>query len=146
MGSVKLRMQVRTRDYPHESPEAPENKLAREEEEGKDDKPAKGQEEENDDGDDPWAALHRAADGVVKGAGKRRQLRRRRPRSGAGLSGPSSTVFTPEGRFIGSRRPMCGYEMNKTKAKPAKRMRKSMKGAKKREKMARRAARADARA
>lgn len=146
VGWVEVRVQVRTRDYPHESPEAPENILAREEEEGKYDKPARGREEESDDGDDSWAALQRAADGVVKGAGNTQAPETRAPEQLLRPIWPVIDVFTPEGRFVGSRRPLCGYVMNKTKAKPAKRMRKSMKGAKKREKMAKRAARAEARA
>jgi hypothetical protein len=59
---------------------------------------------------------------------------------------PVIDVFTPEGRFIGSRQPLNLYLLNKARTEPAKRLRRSMKGAKKREKMAKRAARAAERA
>jgi hypothetical protein len=57
-------------------------------------------------------------------------------------------VFTPEGRFIGSRAPMNGWMMNKPRllGKHKKMPRRSMKGAKKREKLAKRAANAMAKA
>ncbi|KAL1881100.1 hypothetical protein VTK73DRAFT_4777 [Phialemonium thermophilum] len=52
---------------------------------------------------------------------------------------PVIDVYTPEGKFVSSRKPMNGYLLNKPKMKSSKRPRQSMKGAKKREKLARRA-------
>lgn len=122
VGWVEIAAQVRRRDYPHASPD----------DEGS--TPAKEAEEEEKERD-PWEALDRAAH-----APPRRAAEAQAPEEGRW---PVVDVFAPEGRFIGARRPMGGYMLNKAKTKPAKKMRKSMKGAKKREKMAKRAARAD---
>ncbi|KAG7294274.1 hypothetical protein NEMBOFW57_004345 [Staphylotrichum longicolle] len=52
---------------------------------------------------------------------------------------PVIDVYSPEGRFIGYRPPMNAWQMNKPKADPRKRPRKSMKGVKKMDKAMRRA-------
>lgn len=55
------------------------------------------------------------------------------------LNWPIIDVYSPEGKFIGVRRPMNGWLLNKPRAVPAgQRPRRSMKGAKKAEKMRRR--------
>ncbi|KAF6816868.1 DUF974 domain-containing protein [Colletotrichum sojae] len=60
---------------------------------------------------------------------------------------PVIEVYSPEGKFVGSRPPMNGWLLNKApKKKLMARPRKSMKGAKKKEKMAKREAAAAARA
>ncbi|KAL2019429.1 hypothetical protein VTK56DRAFT_9634 [Thermocarpiscus australiensis] len=53
---------------------------------------------------------------------------------------PVIDVYSPEGKFIGYRRPMNAWVLNKPKKNPRGRPRPSMKGAKKREKALRRAA------
>lgn len=122
VGWVEIAAQVRRRDYPDEAPADSENKPAR----------GEGAPE------DPWEALDRAARGEKRDATE--------TQAPAKTRWPVVDVFTPEGKFIASRRPMGGYMMNKAKTKPAKKVRRSMKGAKKREKMAKRAARAAGRA
>ena len=52
---------------------------------------------------------------------------------------PVIDVYSPEGRFIGYRRPMNAWELNKPRTDAVKRPRKSMKGAKKMEKFTKRA-------
>lgn len=125
VGWVEVAAQVRRRDYPHQTPADSENKSIKEEEGEDDAEPA----------EDHWGALDRAARGdTQRGAAEKR--------APAETRWPVVDVFTPEGQFIGSRRPMGGYVINKAKTKPARNQRRSMKGAKKREKMAKRAARA----
>lgn len=128
VGWVEVTAQVRRLDYPHETPADPVNKPTRE-----------GEGEENAQlAEDAWEALDRAARGEKRGAAETQA-------PGAEPRWPVVDVFTPEGQFIGSRRPMGGYMINKAKTKPAKNMRRSAKGAKKREKMAKRAAAAASR-
>lgn len=128
VGWVEITAQVRRKDYPYSSPENSET-VPTKEEEGT---------EKGDATDTHWAALDRAAGVPQQGVAKKQA-------SEALDDGrwPIVDVFTPEGRFIGSRPPMGGYAMNKARTKPVKRLRRSMKGAKKKEKMAKRAAKAD---
>ncbi|KAI1095465.1 hypothetical protein F5B19DRAFT_441721 [Rostrohypoxylon terebratum] len=65
-----------------------------------------------------------------------------KPQEGAKPNWPIVDVYSPEGKFISCRQPMNGWMLNKplkTKASQRSRPRKSMKGAKKLEKMRRRA-------
>lgn len=65
------------------------------------------------------------------------------PKPGPEPLWPEIDVFTPEGRFVDSRRPIEGWMNNKPRVRPEhkrSRPRKSMKGAKKREKEERRSA------
>ncbi|PKS09687.1 hypothetical protein jhhlp_004307 [Lomentospora prolificans] len=130
VGWVEIAVQVRTKDYPHKSreletpDEAEETETVEEEEKL-----------------DPWEALERATNPTKTTTEMKKPAAEARKQAGK-PQWPIIDVFTPEGRFIGSRRPMNGYLLNKPKTKPVKHQRRSMKGAKKRQKMAKRAARA----
>ncbi|SPO05771.1 uncharacterized protein DNG_08458 [Cephalotrichum gorgonifer] len=135
VGWVEVMAQVRTRDCPHR--EAPRDHPRQEEAITSENKAGREVVEQKEV-EDPWAALNRAA----AGGGETEVKPKAEPAETRVLEErhwPVIDVFTPEGRFIGSRRPMGGYMLNKAIKKPAKKMRTSMKGAKKREKMSRRA-------
>ena len=135
VGWVEISAQVRTKDYPHDGREKEEHLIEQEEEE----------EEMKNEEEDPWEALERAVN-PTKVAETKKPSPPTPPTKPEEPLWPVIDVFTPEGRFIGSRQPLNLYLLNKARTEPAKRLRRSMKGAKKREKMAKRAARAAERA
>lgn len=130
VGWVEIAAQVRTKDYPYEGREreAPPEEVV-------------SPEAEEQSEPDPWEALERATESRTKKPPPP-PVEQATEEPSDRARWPVIDVFTPEGRFIGSRRPMNGYLLNKSRAAPAKHQRRSMKGAKKRGKMAARAARA----
>ncbi|OLN91946.1 Genetic interactor of prohibitins 3, mitochondrial [Colletotrichum chlorophyti] len=84
---------------------------------------------------DPWAQMEKAAKDQAAPA-KAKPAQAPKP---AEPNWPVVEVYAPEGKFIGSRQPMNAWLLNKPKKKDIKaRPRKSMKGAKKRAKAAKR--------
>lgn len=144
VGYVEIVAQVRTRDLERSSaPGYPERAIP---------PPAVEEiEEEPEPIQDPFAAMMTQRRGPKEDAKRKApapapappKKKEPEPKPGPEPLWPEIDVFTPEGRFVDSRRPIEGWMNNKPRVRPEhkrSRPRRSMKGAKKREKAERRSA------
>ncbi|UNI20081.1 Mitochondrial ribosome small subunit bioproteinsis protein [Purpureocillium takamizusanense] len=136
VGYVEIVAQVRTRDFERWS--AMQDAVDRHAQKGEE---ARGESEDGSPAasDDPFAELTRDRRDDSGGEPVRATARPRPPKP----DWPSVDVYTPEGRFVGSRVPIHGWLNNKPRVLPKhkkSRPRRSMKGEKKKEKKERRGA------